>query len=127
MSWEACTRRDYTPEIERSRRILERIVHENPSGGHLRYIELLRQMPTLPQEIQGQQILWRILGCVSIDTHRERLGMLSVIVWNEENEPGPGFFEVAKDECGWPRSASNEEIFSGELRRVYEAFGAGSP
>ncbi len=100
-SWEASTRGAYAAEIRQIRQILEQIVRENPGGGHISYIALLRQMPRLPQDIEGQHILWRILGCVSLDTYREGLGMLSVIVWNEEeNQPGPGFYVVAKQDCG---------------------------
>jgi len=85
---------------------------------------VLREIPGLPRDIEGQHVLWRILGCVSIDTHGEGMGMLSVIVWNEENQPGSGFYDVATRDCGWPPSASEEEIFSEELRRVYESFSA---
>jgi hypothetical protein len=85
---------------------------------------VLSELPRIPQDVVGKHVLWRIFGCVSIDTHREGMGMLSVVVWNNENEPGPGFYQVARQNCGWPQSASDEEIFSEELRRVYEAFSA---
>ena len=122
--WESITRRDYAPEIAQVRQILERIVLQDHDGGHISYIAVLREIPGLPRDIEGQHVLWRILGCVSIDTHGEGMGMLSVIVWNEENQPGSGFYDVATRDCGWPPSASEEEIFSEELRRVYESFSA---
>jgi len=49
--------------------------------------------------------------------------MLSVIVWNrEKSRPGRGFFDVARQYCGWLQSDSDEQIFSGEFRRVHEAY-----
>jgi hypothetical protein len=110
--------------ITQVRRILERHLAENPGTAHTSYDSVLGELPTLRENIEGQRILWNILGCISIDMHHEGLGMLSVIVWNENDEPGSGFYYVAKKYCGWPQSASDLGIFVGELRRVYEGFHA---
>jgi len=89
--------------------------------GNTSYTSLLRQIPSLPQDLNKWHPLFEILGCVSIDTHNEGLGMLSVIVWNKENRRGSGFYLVATEDCDWRSSASEEEIFSAEFRRVHEA------
>ena len=51
--WETSTRRNYAPEIAQVREILERIVRENPGSGHTSYIDLLREIPRLPPDIEG--------------------------------------------------------------------------
>ena len=104
--WEASTRGTYTAEIEQVRQILEQIVRENPGDGNTSYTSLLRQIPSLPQDLNKWHPLFEILGCVSIDTHNEGLGMLSVIVWNKENRPGSGFYlagiSFLTDYTQWP-------------------------
>lgn len=123
-SWEANTRRKYGDEIGRVREILERMVRKNPGEAHTWYGSLFVRIPTLSQELSDKQHpLYDILGCIPIDTHREQLGMLSVIVWNKQkSRPGRGFYDVARQYCGWRRSDSEEEIFSEEFRRVHEAY-----
>lgn len=63
--------------------------------------------------------LWRMLDEVNRYEHQQGRPMLSVVVNNEKNAPGDGFFKLAR-ELGVYQGSNDDEFFNNELCKVYE-------
>ena len=106
---------------ERARaQVHEVLVARAREGEPITYSDLVERIGTIALDMNMEKdraALGRLLGDVSMQTHKERVGMLSVMaILKNENMPAPGFFKLAKElgHCFTDR----EKFWVEEYRRV---------
>jgi hypothetical protein len=85
----------------------------------------VRLQANLPERGPRDRILHDALDTVSVESYDGDQNVhLSVVVVREDTDmPGPGFFHLAQDRLGaYPREVTWEEIFSVELRKDLEHY-----
>ena len=67
-----------------------------------------------------------VLGNISRENYQVGKGMLSVVVVSDEfNKPGGGFFKLAREIGALPDNMDDDEFFIQQLNKVYDEHGKG--